>query len=122
MREYILASAALLALSGCGSGSLPNLGVSPAPLQKVVIDDQAVRFGFLTVDTLATLADKAMDAGQIVPKSPAAMTIANGLEMAKFWLNAASYAQKSGSTESYKLAYENAVKAMGEVQLAIVSK
>ena len=117
MRALILAVGATLALSGCTT--LPSALDSPAPLQQTVIDDRAVRYGFLSLDALATLADSALDAKLLVPGSAKALAIANALDKARHAMNAASAAQKAGSLASYNLAFDEATKAMAEVKLAL---
>lgn len=105
-----------LFLAGCETlGGL----TSPAPLQRVVIDDRAVRYSFLTLDTLASLADAAMDAKLVAPGTPRALAIADGLELTKKWLNAASAAQKAGSLTDYNEAFAQAAIAMEQVKKAL---
>jgi hypothetical protein len=98
---------------------MPVTPESPAPLQKTVIDDRAVRYAFLTLDTLATLADQAIDAKLIVPGSPKAKEVARGLTLAKQWVNAASAAQKAGSVTSYNEAFQHATEAIALVKQSL---
>ena len=120
MKKLVLVLGALVALSGCDTTSWStNPTTSPAPLQKTVIDDRAVRYGFLSLDTLASLADSAMDAKLIVPGTEKAKAIANGLDRARNAMNAASAAQKVGSVSSYNAAFDEALEAMASVKLAI---
>lgn len=119
MRSLALICLASVALTGCES--MGNL-TSPAPLQRTVIDDRAVRYAFLGLDTLATLADAAMDSKLVVPGTPLALTLADGLEKTKYWLNAASRAQKAGSLLEYNRAFEEASKAMALVKKALGGK
>jgi hypothetical protein len=117
MRKIALAVAlAATALSGCG---LTTGLTSPAPLNSVVIDDRAVRYAFLTLDTLATLADAAIDAKLITPGSAKAKAVASGLRKAQAAVNAASYAQKAGSLTDYNKAFEAATAAIAEVKRAL---
>jgi hypothetical protein len=118
MRKTVLAAvaAATVALGGCDTiGSI----VSPAPLNRYVIDDRAVRYAFLTLDTLATLADSAMDAKIIVPGSAKANAVADGLVRAKAAVNAASAAQRAGSVSDYQKAFDEATRALGLVKQAL---
>jgi hypothetical protein len=92
---------------------------SPAPLTKTAIDDHGIRYAFLTLDTLASLADSGIKAGWLVPGSAKALAVANGLDTVRHALNAASAAQKAGSLTEYSAAFDNAQRAMVEVQKAL---
>lgn len=116
MRKILTAVLAgtVLSLSACN-----GILTSPAPLNATVIDDRAVRYAFLTLDTLATLADAAMDAKLIVPGTARANAVADGLVKAKAAVNAASLAQKAGSLTDYNKAFEAATAAIAEVKRAL---
>jgi hypothetical protein len=118
MRALALVVAASLTLGGCNT-----LGrQSPAPLSKTVIDDHGIRYAFLTLDTLASLADAGVKAGWLVPKTATALSVANGLDTVRHALNAASHAQRAGSLRDYQAAFDEAQRAMVEVQKALGHK
>lgn len=119
MRKILVAALAATSLAGC---TAMNTGTSPAPLSKVAIDDRAVRYAFLTLDTLATLADAAIDAKLITPGSAKARAVANGLVRAKAAVNAASHAQRAGSLAAYNAAFDEATAAIAEVKKALGSQ
>lgn len=132
MRKLLLSLvASSLMLTGCTASSLAG-GVasaasavgahSPAPLQKTIIDDHAVRYGFLTADTIATLVDSAVQAKLIIPGTPRALAIRKYLIQLKYWLNVASHAQKAGSLAEYNLAWSEAEKAMALAKEAIAAR
>lgn len=133
MKKIFLASlvSASLALSGCTAlgaiGTAASVATvagarSPAPLQRVIIDDKAIRYAFLGYDTMLTLVDIAVEGKQLVPNSPRALQIKGYLVQIKYWLNAASAAQKAGSKERYDQAFAEASKAMALAKQAIEAR
>jgi hypothetical protein len=92
---------------------------SPAPLAGSITDDRAIRYAFLTLDTMASLADAGIKAGWLVPGSDKALSVAKGLDTVRNALNAASHAQRAGSLTDYQQAFDEAMKAMKDVQKAL---
>jgi hypothetical protein len=115
LRALALVACAALSLTSCNTMG----GLSPAPLSKTAIDDRGIRYAFLTLDTLASLADAGIKAGWLVPGSAKANSIADGLVLVKNALNAASHAQRAGSLTDYQKAFDEAQKAMIDVQKAL---
>jgi hypothetical protein len=118
MRALALVVCAALSLSGCDTVGRE----SPAPLSRTVIDDHGIRYAFLTLDTLASLADAGVKAGWLVPRSALALSVANGLDKVRHALNAASHAQRAGSLRDYQAAFDEAQRAMIEVQKALAHR
>lgn len=117
MRALILVAAALsLPLAACETMSTTQ---SPAPFQQTAIDDRGVRIAFLTLDTVTTLVDQAIDAKLITPGTPKALVIASALTRAKAAVNAASHAQKAGSVASYQQAMDEATAAIAQAKAAL---
>lgn len=117
MRALILIACSSLAVSACSTMS----GTSPAPLSHTAIDDRGIRYAFLGLDTLASLADAGIKAQWLIPGSAKANVIADGLVKIKGFLNAASHAQRAGSLSDYQAAFDQAQAAMQEVQNALHS-
>jgi hypothetical protein len=118
MKKLVVALAlASVSLTGCKT--MLSTIESPAPLQKVVIDDRAVRWGFQTLEAMASLADAGIQAKWLIPGSPKALAVANALEQCKHWLNVASAAQKAGSAADYAKAWDEASKAIAGVKAAL---
>jgi hypothetical protein len=117
LRSLIIAFCAASALSLTACNTTGQL--SPAPLSRTTIDDRGIRYAFLTLDTLASLADAGIQARWLVPGSAKALSIANGLDKVRNALNAASHAQKAGSLTDYQRAFDEAQKAMVDVQKAL---
>lgn len=118
MKKIILALCLVLPLAACDTTGTMQ---SPAPLAKTVIDDRGIRYAFLTLDALASLADAGIQAKWIVPGSAKANAIADGLDKIRHFLNAASAAQRAGSVASYQAAFDQAQAAMIEMQKALNS-
>lgn len=119
MRTLALVLAASVSLASCGLSTQQ----SPAPLGgNVVIDDRGIRYAFLTLDAMASLADAGIKAGWLVPRSAKALAIADGLDKTRHFLNAASHAQRAGSLTDYRAAFDQAQAAMQEVQTALGKK
>ena len=118
MKKVLLALCCVPLLAGCDTTGTMQ---SPAPLSKTAIDDRGIRYAFLTLDTLASLADAGIKAKWLVPGSAKANAIADGLVKIQGFLNAASHAQKAGSLTDYRAAFDQAQAAMIEVQKALGS-
>jgi hypothetical protein len=128
---FLALAASSLMLTGCSASSLAGglasaasaVGAqSPAPLQKTIIDDKAVRYGFLSFDAMLSLVDSAVEAKILVKNTPRALTIRKYLIQLKYWLNVASHAQKAGSLPEYNLAWSEAEKAMALAKEAIAQR
>jgi hypothetical protein len=92
---------------------------SPAPLQRTIIDDKAIVFAYQSYDMVLDLTDIALDAKLITPGSPQALKLKSYLQQTRYWLNAASAAQKAGSVTSYNSAFANARNALAQARLAL---
>ncbi len=119
MRRILLAALAPLALltSGC-AGFLDTVN-APAPLEQTVIDEKAIVLALSTFDTVLTAVDALKASGHITPGSPKALTLARHIDTARLALEAASAAQRAGSTSSYFTAIEQARVAIGLVKEAL---
>lgn len=127
-RSLILLAASL-SLAACGAtGHVASAGSAPAqpsaqapttsPTQ-ASIDDKAIILSFQALGVAASAADALIATGRITPGSPAALRLADNLQAAKSWLNAASAAQRTGLPEEYEGAIVQASAAISAVQAAI---
>lgn len=119
MKRLIVA--AVLALSSLGLSAcalLEDPTSAPAPLEQTVVDERALVLALETFDTTLTSVDILIESGYIVPGSPRAIEIAGHIDRAKNALEAASAAQRAGSTRSYLEAIENARAAIAAVKAA----
>lgn len=93
-----LCAASLLSLSAC-AGTLPDR--APAPLAATAVDDKALVLALQAFDTALDTVDILKDAGYIEPGSETALQIATVIDTTKAALQAASAAQRAGSTTEY---------------------
>lgn len=121
MRKLFLSLGLALSLSACGAGTLGPVLSSPAPLQRVVIDDRAISYALQSYDAMLTLVDAGIKAKIFVPGTPRANAIANALIRVKYWLQVASSAQKAGSNASYLEAFRQAKLALSLAQTALAA-
>lgn len=134
MIRSILCLAAALSLAACGGspGTVASAGSTPAqssasapastsvsPLANTTLDDKAIIVAFEALDAAATAADALVAAKAITPGSPRAVTIANGLDGARKWLNIASAAQRAGQADNYVTAIAQAAAAVAGVRAAL---
>lgn len=120
MRKLLLAPLLALGLltSGC-AGFMADPTAAPAPLEQTVVDERALVLALETFDTALTSVDILIEAGYIKPGSPKALTIAGHIDRAKAALQAASAAQRAGSTASYLEAIGQARTAIAAVKAAL---
>ena len=120
MKKIFIALAAL-SLTGCSfidsvvSGAAPP----PAPLASTAIDEKTLIVALQTFDTVLTAVDKLVAAGVIKPGSARAIQIADAIRSARLAFEAASAAQRAGSSSSYLAALGNAQTAIGKINLLI---
>lgn len=135
MRKLFGFFLAALALSACASlpgavtdpASAGALGAvvdatgtqAPAPLASTVIDDHALIVALQGADTIATAVDALVAAHVLVPGTPRALAVKSGLQRLKSFLEAASAAQRAGSTTSYQSALSNASQALSDIAAAV---
>ncbi len=123
MRRILLALAlpALLLSSSCGPIASP--GSTPPPAASVnSVTAGAIRVSFRALDTAASMADVLLDTKVVKAGTPEALKIADGLDRARKWLNAASTAQRIGEADTAAAAFTQAEKALGAVQDALGRK
>lgn len=108
-----------LLLTGC-VGAMPNIAQPslPAPLAATTVDDRAVAVAFQSFDTLLAAVDILIDVGAIVPGTPRALAIADGLSTARDLLNRASLLQRAGSGDPAAL-FTAAAAALSRVRTAL---
>ncbi len=113
--------AATLALSALGLSACASFDPfhAPAPLEQSVLDEKALVLALETFDTVLTSVDILTDAGYIQPGSTRARQIADAIDRAKGWMQAASAAQRAGSTASYLEALEQARRAIASVKSSL---
>lgn len=110
-----------LLLGGCSA--LPvNPTIAPAPLQKTVIDDVALKTLWQVFDVTLDGIKLLREAGVLVVGSPKALKVANGIDHTAIALNAAEMAIAAGSTVSYGVALTAAMAAIAELKLALGSR
>jgi hypothetical protein len=122
MKRMILAVCAALALSGCAAlGNLAG-GLPPSPAaaaDQTTLDEKAVTVAALAVDALAVSATHLVQAGVIEKGSPRALAVADGLDRARRWVNAAAAARRAGNADSYAEALTKAGEALAAVKFAL---
>lgn len=92
---------------------------APAPLSHTVIDERGLVLSLQVFDTMLTAVDRLVEARVIVPGSPRALQIADAIRSAKLAYEAASAAQRVGSSGSYIEAISQAQIAISRIQLLI---
>ena len=127
---------AVFALTACApvlEGGLPTPGAAgavgsvidstgarpPAPGAQTLIDDKALLVALQSTDTLATSVDALVAAGVLVPGSPRALAVRDGLIRLKAGLEAASAAQRAGEATTYETALREAATAAQDIARAI---
>lgn len=118
----IFASIALtlsaLSLSAC-AGLLEDPTSAPAPLEQTSIDERGLVLAYATFGTVLDSVDILIDNDVIVPGSPRALQIADAVDTAKAAFEAASAAQRAGSTTSYVTAIAEARAAIETIRALI---
>lgn len=122
MRNYLFSlCAALCLLSGCGIAAVLGEPASapPAPLSQTIIDEKALTLAAQTVDVLAISASALVKARVIQAGSPAALSMADGLDKARTAVNLAALARDAGNASSYAAAITKASAAIAQIRTAI---
>jgi hypothetical protein len=101
-----------IALAGCAPGGILS---SPAPLTHTTIDEKTLIVALQTFDTVLTAVNKLIAAKVIVPGTPRAIAIADAIHKAKVAYQAASFAQRAGSSANYLAALDEAQTALGTI-------
>lgn len=131
MKRFITILLMPLLLSAC---VLPSLGgllggvTSPAPLERTVIDDKALRAAWQTFDAALDAINLAIDACEMVSFKPAACkriqpgtasanAIADVIIKVKVGLQGAEHAAAAGSAKDYGTALAEANAALGDLKL-----
>jgi hypothetical protein len=107
-----------IGLAGCTSG-VPIFSTPPAPLAATSIDEKGLIVALQTFDTLLTSIDRLIAAKVIVPGSPRAIQIADAIRSAKLAYQAASAAQRVGSSGSYEAAIAQAQVAIARINVLV---
>jgi hypothetical protein len=94
----------------------------PATLTRTTIDDAAIRTAFRSFEKTLTIIEAFMDSGLLSPGSPTALRLRAAVLSTQSALNAASAAQRAGSSTSYKAGLEQARIAITNVQLALAGQ
>lgn len=115
----LLAAGCLLFMGACTLGSPLSVPPAPAPLTRTIIDEQALTLAGQTVDVLALSASALVKSHAIVPGSPTALKLADGLDRARAAINAAALARAAGNATSYAEALTKARAAIGQVHRAL---
>lgn len=110
MKKILIALS--LAVSACAPGGVLS---TPAPLTHTVLDEKALILALQTFDTVLTAVDRLVAAGVITPGSPRAVQIADAIEKAKVAYQAASAAQRAGSSTNYLAELANAGSAVAQI-------
>lgn len=108
MRPIVAALA--LALAACtGAGGVTS---APAPLARTVTDEQGVRLVWEGFNTALDAINALRRAGVIQDGSPAARSLAAGIDRTTLALTAASAAQRAGNATDYVTAMNEARDAL----------
>lgn len=127
-RSLILLAASLSLVACAAAGPVASAGSAPAQPSaqapttasaQASIDDKAIILSFKALGIASSAADALVATGRIVPGSPNALRLAQNLNAARTWLNAASAAQRGGLPEEYEAAIVQAGSALSAVQVAI---
>lgn len=94
----------------------------PQPLAGTTLDDSAVRAAYHALDTAASVIDAAIAAKQIVPGSPRALAIRDGLHATRLAVDAAAAAQRAGQAQSYHDLLVQAETAAANIEALLASK
>ena len=107
-----------LLVGGC---TIPGVGFTeaPAPLQKTVIDDVALKALWQTFDVALDGINLLRTNGVLVAGTPRALRVADAIDAASLSLQAAEHAAKAGSTLSYGKALGEALAAMADLRMAL---
>lgn len=131
MRKFLFALCAPLLLAAC---MVPSLGgllgntAAPAPLERTVIDDKALRAAWQTFDTALDAINLAIDACETVnfrptaclrvkPGTASANSLADAIVKVKTGLQGAEHAAAAGSAKDYGTALAEANAALGDIKL-----
>lgn len=109
MRLVACLAPAMIALAACSPGSVTS---APAPLAQTVIDEQAVRLVWEGFNTALDAINVLRRAGVIQDGSPAARSLADGIDRTTLALTAASAAQRAGNATDYVTAMNEARDAL----------
>lgn len=106
MKRALIAVA--LALSACTPTTVTT---APAPLNQTVIDEKGLIAAVNTAQAIRTVVDFLRDSGKLVPGTPLALQVQEGLRALRDGLNGAAAARQAGSTTSYAVAIAKASEA-----------
>jgi hypothetical protein len=127
----IVIGSAALSLYGCGVpltnpkaiAAVADTALPPpsvlSPLAQTRIDDRAVVAAFKALGLAATAADTVLALKPSFAGTPAAVRLADGMVLARTWLNIASKAQRAQQADSYVSAMKQAVAALSDAQAAM---
>lgn len=107
MKRALIAAA--LALSACAT--TPSVTTAPAPLNQTVIDEKGLIAAVNTAQAIRTVVDFLRDSGKLVPGTPLAQRIQEGLRALRDGLNGAASARQALSASDYAVAIAKASEA-----------
>lgn len=118
-----LVMGASLLLSACGVATAPNsAGSAPIATEQIAVDaDLAISRAFDALDLARSAVDVLIAVKVVKPGTPVALTIADGLETTKTWLNIARSAQKLSLGPNYIFAMRKAATALAQANAGVVS-
>lgn len=134
IRVAIALAACSLAVTACNPAEPPGSASSPttvaevkalpnilAPLAGTQVDEFVMRTAWKTADAGLSAIDALRAVGFIRDGSPKAISLADGLETVRRWLNAADDARKAGNQASAAEAFAKASTAYQSFRTAIRS-
>lgn len=119
MKRLMMIGAAL-SLTACALPSF-SLGTpqSPAPLAQTTIDDKALSAAWKSFDVALDAINLLIDHKVIVPGTPKARAIADGIDKVTGFLTAAESAAAAGSAADYRVALANANGALTQLRTTL---
>lgn len=130
MRRLIIIAGAL-ALASCGqsgvnsagsvaAGTADMLGFKvPATLTRTSADEKAISDAWLVFEAFLKGEQAARKAGKLIPGTPKAIAVANGIDRVTAALQSASAAQQALNAEKWSNAWREATLAFADAQRAL---
>lgn len=112
----------LLAALSLGACQLPDISIgsaSPAPLAQTVVDDKALMAAWQSFDLALDGINILADQKYLVPGTPKAIAVADGIDKVTGFLTAAESAVAAGSTKDYGVALANVRGAIAQLRASL---
>ena len=111
---------AMPALASCAAlGNLGTVAEAPAPLAQTQIDENVVKVAYESFDLALDAVNGLRAAGVIKDQTPAALKIADAIDVITAALAAADDARQASNTESWSRAMDKIRDAFIEMRIAI---